>query len=93
MNNIQRLENKIVKYATEIGGVRVNNSCDYRQLRKGIRLTHKIQGEGLSYYDWLCCEKVIWHSIRESRKLEQQAQQAQLELTEIEEGDAIWDNL
>lgn len=88
MNNQQRLENKIVRYAIELGGVRVTNKRDYRQLRKGIRLTHRLQGDGLSYYDWLCCEKAIWHNIRASRESAQQVQQIQADF-EIEEGDAI----
>ena len=70
MNNVQKLENKIVNYAITLGRVNIGNNRDYRQLRKGIRLTHKLQREGLSYYDWLCKERTIWLGIKLSRQMD-----------------------
>lgn len=63
MNKVQKLENKIVNYAITIGGVHVEDNKDYRQLRKGVRLTHKLQGGKLSYYDWLLKEQLVWQGI------------------------------
>lgn len=67
MNNIQKLECKIIDYAQTLGGLLVISNKDYRQLRKGIRLTYRIQGNGLSYYDWLCNERAIWVGIQRDR--------------------------
>ena len=70
LNNIQKLENKIVNYAITLGGVNIRNNSDYRQLRKGVRLTYKLHGEGLSYYEWLCTERTIWIGIKLSRQMD-----------------------
>lgn len=71
MNNIQKLECKIINYAQTISGLLIISDRDYRQLRKGLRLTYRILGNGLSYYDWLCKERMIWAGIKLSRKMQE----------------------
>ena len=70
MNNIQKLECKIINYAQTLGGLLVISDKDYRQLRKGMRLTYRIQGNGLSYYGWLRKELAIWLGIKLSRQMD-----------------------
>ena len=70
MNKVQKLECKIIEYAQTIGGLVLVSNRDYRQLRKGIRLAHKVQGNGISYYDWLCKERMIWARIKSSRQID-----------------------
>lgn len=60
MNNVQKLETQVMNYAQTIGCVPIENNGDYRRVRKGLRLTYKLYGSGLSYYEWLCNERNIW---------------------------------